>query len=480
MPGVDPGGLEDRALRAVADLDPATLAAARWTGLVGMSSFTVHLIEAFEFDDGGAVAIVGLGPEPGPEAGSLAEPTLRLTVPLAGPDPWAGLHRLAGDGGSVAGLMGGRLIGHPGRAVAARTAADGPRRTSKDGIATRMSPGDQSHTSVIIDERSMLKLYRRLVPGTNPEAEILSALDGIGGSPVPDWIGAVEYIGRDGSTATTIAIEQAYVAGSDDVFETVADALAAWLTGTGPRVATDVLGATGRATAALHLAMARMSPSDATVTGDPPAGKARLAWLEAAERALDEAIAALRTIDPDFATQVADAAPAIRRAFAPLGKPTPGTTVQRIHGDLHLGQVLRTGDEVLIVDFEGDPTRDPLTRREPGPRLRDIAGLLRSIDHVARSGRRRAVVLHPEAYVPLLDAVIDSWIEHAESDFLGEYWAGLDEPDPLQDWALLRALEMEKELGELVYAAQFLPTWLYAPRAGLEALLGRVLSHDRG
>ncbi|MEO8468699.1 MAG: hypothetical protein ABI573_03410 [Chloroflexota bacterium] len=470
--GLDPGRLKTRALIALADLDPATLGAARWTGLAGMSRPDVHLIEAFTFDDGGAIAIAGFGPEAVPEAGSLADRAIRLTVPLAGPDPWAGLSRIAQDGGSVAGLMGGRLIGHPGRAAAARAAAEGARRTPENRITTRLSPGDQSHTSVIIDERSMLKLYRRLAPGTNPEAEILAALDVIGGAPVPDWVGAVEYMSRDGSASTTIAIEQDYVTGSDDVFETVADELAAWLTGTGPRAATDVLGATGRATARLHLAMGRMSRSGAAAPGVPP-DIGRHAWLEAAELTLDAAIAALRTVDPDLATQVTDAAPAIRRALAPLGKPVPGTTVQRIHGDLHLGQMLRTGDEVLIVDFEGDPARDPLTRREPGPRLRDIAGLLRSIDHVARSGRRRALALGATPIDPALDASVDAWIEGGRKDFLAAYGSELREPDGLADRALLRALEVEKELGELVYAARFLPAWLYAPRAGLAALLGR-------
>ncbi len=511
--------LRARALAAVADLDLETLATARWTGFAGLRTARIglsgevdtapgadqpmiSLIDAFEVPGGGGVAIVGVtGMEIGRVDGRSGGETIRLTVPLDGPGPWIGLHRLASRGGAVPGLLGGRLTGRPGRASpAGESRADGRGgasaavlgRSLGPGPSWRAAPGDQSHTSAVIDEQFMLKLYRRLAPGPNPEGELLAALDGVAGAPVPGWVGSVEFESPVASTGasrtgpervqpTTIAIDQCFIAGSDDAFEVLADQLAAWLAAGGPPPTTELIGATGRAMAALHLRMARIPVSQIPTEGRlVPTDDDRRRWLEAAERTLDQASAALGSVDADLATRLALAEPAIRLALRPIGDSALPVAIQRIHGDLHLGQILNTQDGVLIVDFEGDPTRDALTRREPAPSLRDVADFLRSIDHVARSGRRRAVALGAEAIgaeaIDLdLDAAVDAWIESARGAFLAGYRTGLDDPAWQPNRALLRAFEVEKELSELIYASRFLPTWLYAPRSGMNALLGGVL-----
>jgi predicted trehalose synthase len=153
----------------------------------------------------------------------------------------------------------------------------------------------------------------------------------------------------------------------------------------------------------------------------------------------------------------------------------PTTPVlQRIHGDYHLGQVLIAPDGFRIVDFEGEPLSTPAERRALRHPMRDVASMLRSLDHVGRSAARRVVAradAAPDegAHVGL---DVDAWIERARARFLEAYRDGLREARVWidVDADLLRAFEVDKELYEFAYAATYLPTWLYAPTEGLRAL----------
>lgn len=435
----------------IAGLTTTALETARWSGLRGAAIRSIELDEAFMFDDDGGLVVVAVTVDGDPSP-------VRLTVPAPGAPPWAGLHRLATSGGAMMGGRGGRLVGRPG---AVRTVADGPT------IGPRVDPsaGDQSHTSVVVDGAAILKLYRRLTPGPNPEAELLAALAGTD-APVPAWVGAVELVSADGSS-TAIAIEQAFAPGATDAFETLADGLAAWRAGRAERPDPTLPVATGTALGRLHRALALLGSETAT-----PARRA--AWLRTAEDRIDAAIEAVGARDGALAMRIGEAAPAIRRALRPLGDPAIEVAVQRIHGDVHLGQVLPVpSGEVLIIDFEGDPMRSPAERLAPDTPLRDAAGFCRSLDHVARSGLRRAGL---DPVVP--DPAIDGWLAGARAAFLAAYRertvAGAYRDGPV-DRALLRALELEKELGEFAYAASFLPEWLYAPTGGLRALLGPIV-----
>ena len=455
-------GPEARVRSAVAGLSLAAIAGARWSGLGAQDLRSIEVLDAFGFADGGILAILEARPAGGDEP-------VRLTLPLLDASPWPGLHSLASRGGTVTGIRGGRLVGRPGPGVTSGLTAGG----AADGASHsfRPSSGDQSHTNVVIDERTILKLYRRLTPGPNPEAEVLEALAAIRDVPVPAWCGAVDLVRGDGET-TTLAIEQAFVAGAVDAFELVADGLAAWLHGETPPPPVAVAAASGVTTGRLHVALARVDRS--AFTPRSATREDRAVWLHRGEARVEEAVRAVGAVDRGLAAWVESAAPAIRRALRPLGDDAIPVRLQRIHGDLHLGQVLPTPAGVLIVDFEGDPTRDPSERRAVAAPLRDVAAFLRSIDHVARSGYRRAI--QPASHTPGADAaaMLDGWIESAREAFLGGYSTGLGDAAWAPDRALLRAMEMDKELGELVYAATFLPTWLYAPTGGLRALLGDV------
>jgi maltokinase len=341
----------------------------------------------------------------------------------------------------------------------------------------RRAPGDQSHTSVIVGGDSILKLYRRLTPGPNPEAEILAALAAVADAPVPPWRGEVDLVHADGHT-TAVAIEQAFIAGAPDAFELLADGLSAWLAGGGPPVPTAVPAGTGIAAGRLHVALGQLdgpgfAPRAATVND-------RAAWHRTAEAGIGAAINAVAAADPELAAEIERAVPAIRLAILPLGDPATPVRLQRIHGDLHLGQVLPTARAVLLVDFEGDPVREPGERRALGAPLRDVAGFLRSIDHVARSGWRRAGLALGRPLAPGATVELESWIASARAAFLAGYATGLGRPGWMPDAPLLRALEVEKELHEFVYAARYLPAWLYAPAGGLRGLIGPVMVAEGG
>ena len=148
--------------------------------------------------------------------------------------------------------------------------------------------------------------------------------------------------------------------------------------------------------------------------------------------------------------------------------------VMRIHADLHLGQVLLADDGYRVIDFEGEPLRPIEDRRHLDSPLRDVASMLRSLDHVARSAHRRAERANGR---PLersgLD--VDAWIERARQRFLAAYAAGLrNAGSPIAlDLDLLDAFEIAKEAYEFVYAATVLPSWLWAPRDGMRWLLAR-------
>ena len=140
-----------------------------------------------------------------------------------------------------------------------------------------------------------------------------------------------------------------------------------------------------------------------------------------------------------------------------------GTQLQRIHGDLHVGQLLRTPTGVVAIDFEGDPTLPTEARRGLASPLQDVASLLLSLDHVAvAAARRRGFgAATAEAF---------AWSARARDAVVAGY-AVAATPGTTSDPSLLRALEVAKEWREAVYAARVLPEWLYAPRLVLEKLL---------
>ena len=457
---------------AIAGLDVPAIEGARWFGAKGRSVTAVALDEAFVLD---GVA---------PHVLAVVTTTIddrewqRYQVALTG-DPLR--EARPGDGAwraLAAAMAGGEAIPalpiEEGRAPrAALVCRPGPAMV--DGIAhaeERDLGADQSHTSVVLGDTVLLKAYRRLQPGLNPDLEMTAFLsEEAQFSAVPPLAGFAELIEADGGT-TTLAMAQAYVANASDAFEALAEALTAWLLAPGEvslEVATEVASDLGTLTAGLHAAVADghglpdMAPRPATraeVRAWATTAHANLARALDVAPATDDAASTLRALAPrvDEALRVIDAMPSVPEVI-------------RAHGDYHLGQVLLAEDGYRIIDFEGEPLSSPAERRGHRHALRDVASMLRSLDHVAGSARRRAERSNGGPLTrPGLD--LPGWRRRARERFLEAYREGLVEARVWvdQDPDLLLAFEVDKELYEFAYAATYLPSWLWAPTEGIRGL----------
>ena len=162
------------------------------------------------------------------------------------------------------------------------------------------------------------------------------------------------------------------------------------------------------------------------------------AWHEAADAQLARV---LDIVPADVAEELGRALPRIRAELAALETPAEPPALQRVHGDFHIGQILAAGDRLVVLDFEGEPTRPVADRAAPGTALRDVAAMLRSFDHLGRHVEHERWPGHRDD--------IERWIDAARAAFLDAY-------GPV-DRGLLRALEFEKACYEFVYAAEFEP-----------------------
>ena len=454
---------------------------------------SARLAHAFALSPDAALALVDL------RSGERGERTDRYAIPFVLRD---GVVREAsgGDGAWLAlaaAIAEGRTIPAMARAGTSRSAGAGGAAVEA-ALVCRPSPGfadawaggepadvamageaplarDQSNTSTVIGGRLLLKGYRRIQPGLNPDLELTAYLtEEAGFAGVPRLAGWAEAVTRDGGVAT-VAMLQAFVPGAEDVYERTAERLADLVAAPGSvslEWATDIAADLGTLVAGLHEALATPS-ADAPDLAPRPATRDELkAWRLDAHRQLNLAISALSAVDPAAAAELRREASAIAARVSRFEAVATAPQVMRIHADLHLGQLIVAEDGYRVIDFEGEPLRPIEDRRRPGSPLRDVASLLRSLDHVARSALRRAEARNGGPIErPGLD--IDAWIVRARARFLGAYADGIRRSGaPITlDLDLLDAFEVAKEAYEFVYAATVLPSWLWAPRDGMRWLL---------
>ena len=317
---------------------------------------------------------------------------------------------------------------------------------------------EQSNSSLVLDEQLVLKLYRRIAPGMNPELEVLRFLTDRGFEHTAALQGYVSYEGRP--LEATLAIVQDFVPAQGDGWELARDTLvrgeAGWLPDRARRL--------GEVTALLHNALAS-DTSDPHFAPEEPSTEA-LALLSAS---IDEEIEQVFTALPDSPAleQVRGRGEEVRDHLRLLTNIGHVGRVIRTHGDYHLGQALWTDQEDwVILDFEGEPARTVPERRRKISPLRDVAGMLRSFAYAASAARIRRNVEPP-----------DDWEQRCRSDFLDGYLATAD-PALLpssrdQTERLLTVFELEKAVYELRYELHNRPDWVAIPVAGILRMLER-------
>jgi trehalose synthase-fused probable maltokinase len=305
---------------------------------------------------------------------------------------------------------------------------------------------EQSNTSVVLGERLILKLYRLLEPGENPDLEVSAFLTDAGFADTPAVAGAMSYL-PDGGKPAAAAMLQAYVPSTGDAWAAMLAALA-----DDPRRAIQLAAAVGTVTADLHAALAS-KPDHPSFPARAATAAETAAWRASAERQLAQAVTA---VDGDAHERLVELAPAVTARFADtFGSATGAARVSRIHGDYHLGQLLaRIDGGFSVIDFEGEPARPLVERRQPGSPLRDVAGMLRSLDYAARTVARGHASFDAE-----------DWLAEARTAFIGAY-GGVDPAEA----GLLQAFELEKACYEVRYEASNRPEWLWLPLAAVERL----------
>jgi maltokinase len=311
--------------------------------------------------------------------------------------------------------------------------------------------GEQSNTSLLFGEDSILKVFRRLSPGPNPDLEVPQALARLGSGHVAAPLGWIDISSQ--GEVTVLGILSTYLRAATDGWTLAATSVRDLYAAEAPSAAqaggdfapeAERLGA---ATAEVHRDLAR-----AFGTGElPPGSAAELAGQMRVR--LDEALAAVPALGPY--------AGLIGGAYSDLGKLDGPLPVQRVHGDYHLGQVMRTQTGWVLIDFEGEPARPLAERRARHPALRDVAGMLRSFEYAAR------YQLSPETETPVLREAAREWAHRNQAAFCTGY-AGAGGADPREHAVLLRAFTFDKAVYEVVYEARQRPSWLRIPLESLD------------
>ena len=386
-------------------------------------------------------------------------------------------------------------------------------------LASRVGSAEQSNTSILYGRELILKLFRRLQPGENPDVEIGRFLTEVAHFPrVAPFLGEITMTAATGE-CTTAAMLQGLIANQGDGWAWFLDQLAAFLQAVAHRpapaerpaptlsntpepdaalqqvagVACAAAALLGRRTAEMHLALSTPT-QDPAFSAEPLTAERMGQDGRRLEAQLAEVLEILKmrfsTFDDINAEAVAQLLARRRVLFARTrelsGIEAAGQCI-RIHGDYHLGQTLRTGghaggseeDDFVILDFEGEPARPLADRRRKQSPLKDVAGMVRSFSYAAHSALGQFLSAtsdeSPTAASEQLKAWTASWERSVTSEFLRAYVQTIAaKPDLLpsteQSQLLLNAYLLEKALYEVMYELNNRPTWLRIPVAGILGL----------
>jgi len=361
--------------------------------------------------------------------------------------------------------------------------------------------GEQSNTSILIDEYAVLKLYRRLAAGVQPEIEMVRFLTEVAQfTNTPPLLGAFRFIEGDGQE-TALGVLFAFVRNQGSAWSQALNYLTRYLDeallmaphelrpaepptpeAMAHPLYLDLAGQLGLRTAELHRALCPEGPVDEAFAPEPITAEDLAHWR-------DRAVDAGRTTLDNLARR-RDGLPAPSQALADrllqlreqvlerLTTLLPASVTAlktRFHGDYHLGQVLAVQNDFSIVDFEGEPLRSIAERRQKNSPLRDVAGMLRSYAYAAATAVRQMADIQPSA-LPVLPERAEEWRRQVTGAFMARYRAAMagarsmpEEPGMVD--ALLDFFTLEKALYEIDYELAQRPAWAVIPLAGVLAVI---------
>jgi maltose alpha-D-glucosyltransferase/alpha-amylase len=396
----------------------------------------------------------------------------------------------------------GVLVGHRSSAFA-EIRGTGP-------LPARTGSAEQSNTSILYDAKLIMKLFRRLQPGENPDTEIGRFLTETAHFPrIAPFLGEITLRSKEGET-TTVAMLQGLVENEGDGWQWTLDELSHYYDSVATLPAPQDLGSEpsllvdapppalarehaglsldaasmlGRRTAEMHLALATPTRNAAFMaecftTADLVAEADRIdAQLNLTLEALRRGMSQLTETTADNAALFLSRRIELFGRARSIASATPAEAGQRIriHGDYHLGQVLRSHGDYVILDFEGEPARSLAARRAKQSPLKDVAGMLRSFSYAAYAAHNAFAQRRPDD-AKNLEPWANLWQNAVSTEFLRTYQQTIHAANPdlipraAQAQLLLNAYLLEKSLYELLYELNNRPTWVRIPLAGILAL----------
>lgn len=350
------------------------------------------------------------------------------------------------------------------------------------GASSRMIGAEQSNSSIVLDDNVILKIFRRVEPGPNPDLELARALTGAGFEHIPAQLGEITYEGEQDSF--DLALAQRYISDASDGWTVAVGQIAelydeaheadaaediAFLTDERSSTLLENLGRLGDVTAGMHVTLSReelepdLAPEPLTSADLHELGARIEATLN---RLRDRGFAEIEGLDDHIHERI-DALDGLTH----IGLKT------RVHGDYHLGQALLARGEWMILDFEGEPLKPFAERRAKHSPIRDVAGMLRSFNYAATAALFERAEADSEEWKHL-QTWADAWEAAARERFLTAYLTRAHEgrflPRDRETFAvILDGFELDKALYEIEYELSHRPQWLRIPLRGVAQIIER-------
>jgi maltose alpha-D-glucosyltransferase/alpha-amylase len=363
-------------------------------------------------------------------------------------------------------------------------------RPIKSHVHIRAVETEQSNSTALVDRDYVVKLYRKLEPGINPEIEVGRFLTEVAGfANTPALLGSVEL--AEGDTKSAIAVVHGFVENQGDAWTVTSAYLDRF--GEEQRLVEisehpgqseeqlpypHYMSQIGRRVAEMHLALAGNNKL-ADFAPVPTRPEDVRNWIDdvmiRSERVFDALKQRRDTTKEVLIHQVLAQRTVLQDRLNALLPPDLGGLKIRHHGDLHLGQILVANDDIFIIDFEGEPRRPLCERRRKGPAARDVAGLIRSIDYSATAALERALKIVADEQGKLGLALAD-WRDRSAAVFLAAYRENMTNAplwpnDPHAAAQMLNFFLLEKVFYEIEYELSHRPDWLRVPLMGMLRIL---------